>query len=208
MPAPAQTGMNCVLDRLAPQERRELGDALLANAPMSDKDEALLDRINGDCTGQLGLTDPEKGDALIGVLSSLIVERSGAALTDVGIPPAVIDAWFDGQSDDLRSDLERPVPDTETDARIDSLLATMEKNGAQPRRQDSRRTWSFSTSVRAPFSIGWNTGSASASISRRPTESRPSKIGMGMTGSPVHVPLPDQASTSPARRCTSMAPWR
>jgi len=129
VPAPAQTGMNCVLDRLAPQERRELGDRLLANQPMSDKDEALLDRINGDCTGQLGLTDPEKGDALLGVLSSLIVERSGAALADVGIPPAVIDTWFDGQSTDLRSDLERPVPDTETDARIDSLLATMEKNG-------------------------------------------------------------------------------
>jgi hypothetical protein len=129
VPAPAQSGMNCVLDRLAPQERRELGDALLANEPMSDKDEALLDRINGDCTGQLGLTDPEKGDALLGVLSSLIVERSGAALANVGVPPEVIDAWFDEQSVDLRSDLERPVSDAETDARIDSLLATVERNG-------------------------------------------------------------------------------
>ena len=129
VPPPAQTGMICVLDQLAPQERRELGDRLLASEPMADKDEAHLDRINGNCTGQLGLTEPEKGDALLGVLSSLIVERSGAALAAVGIPPEVIDAWFDGQSADLRSDLERPVSDTETDARIDSLLATMEKNG-------------------------------------------------------------------------------
>jgi hypothetical protein len=134
MPAPAQSGTNCILDQITPQERRELGASLLATEPMSDKYQARLDQITGACTLRLGLTDAQKEDALFGALTSLIVERSGATLADAGVPPEYIDAWFDGQSTDLRSDLERPVPDTETDARIDSLLTAMEKNGVPPER--------------------------------------------------------------------------
>lgn len=129
MPVPAQAGTTCILDQLAPQERRELGDRLLATELMSEKDHARVDQIVADCASRLELTETQKEDALFGALSSLIVERSGATLADAGVPPEFLDRWFDQQSSDLRSDLERPVPDAETDARLDSLLAAMEENG-------------------------------------------------------------------------------
>jgi len=128
-PAPAQAGTTCILDQLSPLERRELGDRLVANELMSDKDHARVDQITADCAGRLGLADAEKEDALFGTLSSLIVERSGARLGEAGVPPELLDSWFDKQSPELRSDLERPVSDAETDARLESLLAAMEGNG-------------------------------------------------------------------------------
>ena len=105
-----------------------MGDSLLASEPMSDKYQDRVDEISNDCNGRLGLTDADKEDALFGTLASLIVERSGATLAEAGVPPDLLDAWFDKQSSELRSDMERPVPDEETDARLESLLASMEGN--------------------------------------------------------------------------------
>ena len=94
----------CVLDNLSAAERSALSAAAQADGEPPAAVGAKLESLAVSCAESRGWTRESAGNSVALALSMAIVDDVAAALERGGVDPGIIDAWFERQPQERRTD--------------------------------------------------------------------------------------------------------
>lgn len=120
----------CVLDRMVAGERLALGEVPFRGGVMSAEMRTSVENHGNICGRLLSVTEEQARQAGSELMVLLAVEASLSRLRQAGIDPALVDAWLDGQSDDVRLRFGvRQMSEAELDSTALSLIAALMAGG-------------------------------------------------------------------------------
>jgi len=133
MAAPLGPVASCVYERIPVAERNALGAAMGSDDPFPAALDNSFEAHLTACGGRLSASRADIEGASAEVLSTLYLDTLRPLLRAAGIAPEALDAWFNGQSEEIRATYGWPgMSEAQGRAITDNMMETLAARGIPP----------------------------------------------------------------------------